>query len=110
MSFVYCVLDYPWDAGYILSVEFVGVACGHVHVSFLFERGYLLVDLLGAVSGMRKELLLRPYFALFAFAVVEAVRSQHRQLGQDQGSGAGNSFSVVMFVMSRGAVCTPVWH
>lgn len=46
---------------------------------FLFERGYLLVDLPGAVSGMRRELFLRPCFALFAFAVVEAVRPQHRE-------------------------------
>ena len=85
---------------------------GHVHVSFLFERGYLLVDLLGAVSGMRKALLLRPYFALFAFAVMEAVRPQHRERGSGSGFWSWKQLLGRNVHNEQGAwYChPPVWH
>lgn len=35
---VYRLLDYPWEAGYILSAEFVGLACNHVLFSLFIRK------------------------------------------------------------------------
>lgn len=107
MFSVYRVLDYPWDVGYILSVEFSGTACSDVLVSFWSERGYLQSVLWGCIR----------YAGSVAFAVMccffahsQRRRRLVRSIGNrlDQGSEAVSSFLVIMCINGRGVTCTCV--
>jgi hypothetical protein len=76
-------------------------------LSFLFECGYLLVGLLGVVSGMRKELLLRPR------AVFARVRSDGGVASAASGVGLGSGVQdwkqypgCVVHTPHRGMTCT----